>query len=537
VHSNFKRHNRVILFVLVFFTSTYLLTASGINLLRTDAGELRFEVTKSIVENFDVTVSPGEGVQGTDGRYYSWLGIGSAVLAVPFYIAGKFMGFPATAVYLMNPFFAAATAVLVLLFCISLGYSERSSLLVTICYGVGTIAWPYAKHPFDNIVETFFVLSSVYCMYLYSTNKKTLYILCSSSSLGLAFITRQTSLLIIPALSILLLYPHFKSFAFTAMAKSVDRGVSLFVVALLPFIGLIFWYDDYRFGSIFETGYSLIASRMNIDFFTGTQLLTGFSGFLISPGKGYFYYSPAAILFFFSIKSFVKKYSALGACFICIFITYLLFLSKNIYWHGDWAWGPRYLLVITPFLMIPVAQLFDSIAWLQKKSLRIASYVIITVSIVIQLAAVSVDFKKYFFYLIAERGIQFTVTRGYGVQPIIEPPSENYFEWNNSPILDQFKFINTMAFNLKNYRYSAPRRNSSLSDNLRGDPSYNVFDYWWLQKYCLYGRYSGFIWAVIFLCSAIFCGTRLLAVQQRVNEETNDGNTRKRKKKGKKGGK
>src|SRR4030066_26158 len=72
-----------------------------------------------------------------------------------------------------------------------------------------------------------------------------------------------------------------------------------------------------------------MAERMGINFFTNT-LFIGLSGFLISPGKGFFYYSPVAILFFFSIKPFLKKHLLLGISFILIMLSYLLFLSKYV---------------------------------------------------------------------------------------------------------------------------------------------------------------------------------------------------------------
>ena len=62
----------------------------------------------------------------------------------------------------------------------------------------------------------------------------------------------------------------------------------LFSIVFLPFVCLNLWYNYYRFGSVFETGYSLIAMKTGLDFFSGTPLLTGLSGLLISPGKGLF---------------------------------------------------------------------------------------------------------------------------------------------------------------------------------------------------------------------------------------------------------
>jgi hypothetical protein len=100
--------------------------------------------------------------------------------------------------------------------------------------------------------------------------------------------------------------------------------MALFALAFLPFLGLSFWYNFYRFGSIFETGFSLIARRLGLDFFAGTPFLTGLGGFLISPGKGFFYYSPVAILFFFSISLFKRHMGLARALSVLYFHTCVL---------------------------------------------------------------------------------------------------------------------------------------------------------------------------------------------------------------------
>jgi hypothetical protein len=356
-------------------------------------------------------------------------------------------------------------------------------------------------------METFFVLLSVYSMHRYALNKNNPYLLLSAISLGIAFITRSTSILgILPIFVIVTVY-YLKNSGVKTTVKLIPKDVFLFFLAFLPFICLTLWYNHYRFGSIFETGHLLRASHMGINFFTGTPLLTGLSGFLISPGKGFFYYSPVAIFFFFGIKSFFKKHLGLAICFIAMILSYLFFLSKNIYWHGDWAWGSRYLLVLTPFFIIPIAELFDSEIWLKRKVLKRLIYSIVVISLIIQLAAISVDFNKYFLDLRINKKIEFTIAHGDGVQPIIEPPIETYFNWHMSPILAQFRFINDIAKHVKNYRYS--KHPDNATGKFKADPVLNVFDFWWIYHYFMNGSYSGFIVALLFLLITIYYASKL----------------------------
>jgi 4-amino-4-deoxy-L-arabinose transferase-like glycosyltransferase len=496
--------NLFLLFVLV-----YALTSSDVTVYDTDASHARYEVTKSIVERFDLSIPKGLGVTGPDGRDYSWFGLGSSALAVPLYSIGAHVGTPEYAVSLMNQLMGAATAVLVFLFSLSLGYSFRTSILVSLFYGFATFAWPLTKQPFDHTVETFFVLLSIFLTYLYTAHNKTPYLLFSSFSFGCAFLTRLTSLLVLPSLLILVIIAFSQHFGFKAASRQIIRAAALFALVLLPFFCLNCWYNYYRFGSIFETGYSLIAAKTGLNFFSGTPLLTGLSGLFMSPGKGFFYYSPVAILSLFSFRSFMKKHCALSWAFLLIIASYFLFLSKNIYWHGDWAWGPRYLLVITPLFVIPIGAILDSEIWRSNRLRRMAISFVLTVGITIQLIAISVDFQKYFYHLAYEDKVRFNVALGSGVQTITEPPIEIYFNWRYSPIIMQVDFIYEIAKNIHNYSYTEPPENAPIYDKIKTVPLYNLYDFWWLYTYFIEKSSSGFMVALILLLIAVYTAIKL----------------------------
>jgi hypothetical protein len=495
----------------IIFLSVYLLSSSDPFIYKNyDVWQLRIELVKSIVERHDLTITADIGTRGVRGEVYSGSGIGSAVLAVPFYIGAKIIGVsPENAIAIMHPLFGAATVVIIFLFSISLNYSRRASLLVAVFYGLGTMAWPMGKQPFDNVIETFFVLLAVYLIYLYSVHGKIPHLLCSAFSLGFAFITRYTSVLVVAPLIIFIILYYSKQSALKQNMRHIARDVLLFSLVFLPFFCFVLWYNYYRFGSLFETGYSLISERTGVDFFSGTSILTGLSGLLISPGKGFFYYSPVAILFFFSLKAFFKRHLYLGITFIFIIISYLGFLSRVNFWHGDWAWGPRYIFVLTPFFIIPIAEFIESNIWKKKIFLRVLVYSIFAISIVIQIAAVSVDYRKYFYNLSVEENVKFSAVKGDGVQSIHEPPAEIYFDWHKSPILAQFRFINEIAKGIKNYTYTSSPADATDDEKIKINPIMNVFDFWWLYKYFIDGEYSGFLVATMLLLLAIYSGIRL----------------------------
>jgi hypothetical protein len=378
------------------------------------------------------------------------------------------------------------------------------------------MAWPLAKQPFEHVVETLFILLSVYFLYLFILREKITRLILSAVFLGIALNIRITSLLVVPALFLIAGVHRFrKGYPIHSNKKPIIH-VLVYVTVLLPFMSILLWYNYYRFGSIFETGFQLIATKTGIDFFSGTPLLTGLYGFLLSPGKGIFYYSPVALLFFPAILPFYKKHSRIALGFLTIISSYLLFLSKNIYWHGDWSWGPRYLLAILPFLIIPVVELLEADEERKRSSLRIAViYGIFVLGIVLQVAAVSVDCCKYFFDLQMKKNMQFTVDKGIGVPDIIEPPPEVHFDWKMSPILARFQSIYEMGQRIDNYRHADVSENAPLPERIKAYPPMNIYDFWWVYVYYLKGIRAGFLIAAALGGICIMSGYRLITTSRR----------------------
>ena len=515
LHREARKKNTIALNLFIFVFSVYMLTGSPqIHLI--DQGALRYEVTAGIVEKHDLSVSNGFGVKGKDGRYYSYYGLGWSVLAVPFYILGKFTrGGSESLVCIMQLLAGAVTVAVVFLFCISLGYSNRSSLFASIFYGFGSMAWPLAKQPFEHVVETLFVLLSVYFLYLFTLREKNTRLILSAVLLGIALNIRITSFLVVPALFLIAgVYCIKKGSPINSKKKLITQMV-VYVTVLLPFISILLWYNYYRFGSIYETGFQLIASKTGIDFFSGTPLLTGLHGFLLSPGKGIFYYSPVALLFFPAILPFYKKHSGIALGFLAIISSYLLFLSKNIYWHGDWSWGPRYLLIILPFLIIPAVEFLETDKILRKSYLRsTVIYGILGLGIVIQVAAVSVHCYKYFIDLQLEKNVKFILDKGPGVPDIFEPPPEVHFDWELSPILARFQSIYEMGRRINNYRHIDLPENTPLPEKIKAYPPMNIYDFWWVYMYYINGIRTGFLVVAALGGICIISGYRLITMSR-----------------------
>jgi len=473
-----------------FFFAIYVLTSSFISMSLFDVSIMRLEVAKSIFERFDLDVPAGKGVVGIDGRDYSWFGIGSVLLSFPLYALAKIASIhPVVLLGILNPLFSAATAVLVCFFCISAGYSRKASAFTSFLYGLCTMAWYYSKDPGDHSFETFLILFATFSMYRFTISKKISRILLSGLALGVASLIRPTSFLFVFPLMLMLTASSVKERGFSQSYKVIARGAVTLFFCLLPFLSLFLWYNSYRFGSVFESGYSLIANRAGVKLFSDTSFGTGLLGLLVSPGKGFFFYSPIALLFFVCFKSFWRKHQELGICFISTIIIYVLFFAKYLYWHGDWAWGPRFLFVLTPFLMIPIADFFESELWIKSKSVRNATTVLILISLLIQVISVSVFTYRYFWFIEAEKNVKFTVDKGPGAPPVKEPVTATYFDWKLSPILVQGETLCRIISDMKTadkIDFSADKLSKNGLNELL---NMNCLDFWWHYIYYLGGSW------------------------------------------------
>jgi hypothetical protein len=101
-----------------------------------------------------------------------------------------------------------------------------------------------------------------------------------------------------------------------------------------------------RFGSILKTGYTEIG--MTIFDFNILHMIQKMYGMTFAPNKGFFIYSPLIIIpVFYTLYLFLKRklnpYGNFAVFFIVLFSTYLFNYSSATIWHGDSAYGPRYL--------------------------------------------------------------------------------------------------------------------------------------------------------------------------------------------------
>ena len=406
--------------IFLAFLGFYLLTASG-HLYAVDE-ETLYRITESVVERQTLAlphdawgVVLSEQVRA-DGRSYAQYEPGQSLVAIPFYLAGRAAAslFPPGAeayiirffVSLFGAFVTAATVALFYRLVGALGYGERIALGLAALYGLATFAWPYARTFYAEPLATLCLLATFYGLQRGTARLADLRgntvarpaatptrvpahvlipLFLAGLAAGAALLVKPHAALVLPGLGLYLLgrtptgagWPTRLRLA-TQTAATWMAGFGIAIVPLLLINAAIY-------GGPFQTGYS--AGRLS-----GLALpfMTGFTGMTVSSGKGFLWYSPPVILALLGARAFFHRHRAEALTCLGIILIHLVFYARLSLWNGDWAWGPRYLLLILPFALLPAAAF---LAQVRGRPLWQATVVsVATVGVAVQLLGTLVNF-------------------------------------------------------------------------------------------------------------------------------------------------
>ncbi|HEX6883941.1 MAG TPA: phospholipid carrier-dependent glycosyltransferase [Planctomycetota bacterium] len=404
--------------VFCFLLAAYLATFSG--LPENPDAEVEFQTTSALVrrQSFALGGTPEaeaivsiahqgrqgfnvrRGGPGREQEAFSWSGIGQALVAFPFYVAGSFVGriFPAVEerhrattelgiarseyfehllVGLRNPLLGALTGALIVLAARRSGARRLHALLCGLSYGLLTFAWPQARGTLSDVQATAFlflafVLAQGALERMERGRNPRLRTLAGfGAALGLAFLTRPV---LAPAVAVLVLF-----FVLRVLqeARSGGRGLPLGALATglapaLACLALFLWTNHARFGDPLETGYGGV---VGLDWFLRAPW-QGLLGVTLSPGSGLLYLAPGLLLvvpwFAHALRRGELAVPLLVAGLVlAIGLPHVLIPS----WHGAWSYGPRYVLPLIPFLWFPLG-ITLGLAW-ERTSSRLAAGVLL----------------------------------------------------------------------------------------------------------------------------------------------------------------
>ena len=398
----------------VFFlaAAAYVLLMSGHIYARDE--ETLFQMAESIARSGTARVSAvvwgivAANLPPVGGRIATSYAPGQPLLAVPLYWLGAAIGQAggeATAVFLsrfvvlaFNAFVTAGTVALLFRFARALGYRARVGAALAVCYGAATFALVQARTFFAEPLTALLVLLAFFLLDRasdahHSQRRQAATAALSGFAIAAALAVKIHAALFLPALALYLLLaalPRRGSIPDRAMWRDLGlRGVA-WVAGMAPLALALMVYNRALYGRPLTTGYG---DSPNI--FT-TPLLTGLYGLLLSSGKGIIWYAPPLVFALIGLPAFLRRFPRVAAAILVAGATNLLFYARLEFWHGDGAWGPRYLLIVLPWLLLAA---LPTLAWLLAPQrgaavvmARVAATLLILAGIAVQSLAIAVSF-------------------------------------------------------------------------------------------------------------------------------------------------
>ena len=397
-------------------SGVYLISAKGFGEI-TDV-EAYYLITESIVERGWVDLPPGAGltenifderwiIHADDGRIYSQYWLGYPIFQIPWYLAGKWAGqavtrlrpelaaladfLPRVAINLAGSFITAATAGLLFLLLMTLGLPLPHSAATAVLYGVATYAWPYAKIGFYEHFMALTLVAALLLVVRFDRRKQSMwYILAFSFLLAWGTATRPTMALAWPPLLVYLYFVLRRRFGpLSREWKQYLLTAGVVVLGMAPWLAVSLWYNALRSGVVTNPGYSggYIATTDPLGF------LIAVFGNTFSTGRGFFIYSPIALLMFWGIRPLWRRWHAESLLIWALVALFGGFFCSRPGWYTIWPWGPRYLVILAPLAMIAVGFALQRL-W-SRSTPRKLIIALIAVSIVVQLLAIAVPYGTY----------------------------------------------------------------------------------------------------------------------------------------------
>ncbi|MCX7840960.1 MAG: glycosyltransferase family 39 protein, partial [Anaerolineae bacterium] len=372
----------VLLFLLFF--SLYVFTMSGA-IHYGDEME-KYRVAQSIVERGDFTFRPTaqRNVIGIRGRTVSGYELGQTLVEVPFYVLGKlaYTIFPVADsnwltmlwVGLSNPVIMALVVVLFFKTARLLNFHPTIAVGLALVLGLSTIVFPYSRSFTREPLLTLLLLLALFTSLQFSKTFSRRWLLLTGLTLGYLVFTKFIHGVVIPIFLlyiIIVIFQHERqrnaNSAQTWLA--IARGVLVVISPGILFLVAQMLYAFARFGN-FTSGLGGLPSNPIDAIIRLLPFATPWEatlGLLFSPDKSIFLYSPPAILGLVGWYCWLRV-QARDALFI---LALVLVEFVPVTWRWDWAggtwWGPRYLVQITPLLILPIGFLFDAKRAAQNK--------------------------------------------------------------------------------------------------------------------------------------------------------------------------
>lgn len=348
---------------------------------------------------------------------YSGYGPGQSIAALPFYLAGRAVAalFPSRGttwliraiVSWYNPLVTAGIAALMYAAATLLGYTPRVATATALLYGLATMAWPHSKTFFAEPLTALllwgsFVLALAASMDArptwastqtvdagstrYRSWKRDGLLFASGAVAGLAPLVKIQAGLALPLLG---LFAASAVVSTCGLRWSSVRLLAAWGLGAMLMLALLALYQWAIFGAVGRTGYGSPARLFR------NPLVSGLYGLIASPGKGVIWYAPPLLLWPISVWLLWRRHRLVTLLCVGMAVAHLVFYARLNFWHGDGAWGPRYLNIVLPFLILPLAAYLDTLRGWKTRGRSGALLLVLLLAIPVQLGGLAINIDTY----------------------------------------------------------------------------------------------------------------------------------------------
>jgi 4-amino-4-deoxy-L-arabinose transferase-like glycosyltransferase len=309
-------------------------------------------------------------------------------------------------IYLFNPIVTALAGGVFFFYILALGYDKRMATLGTLLFGLTTIVWPYAQTFFREPLAMLSMLLTAYCIERWRRafsepgRAHWGWLLASLLTTAMALLVKEAILVALPGF-VALAYPGWRTVRMRWREVLLILGVTL-GLALAITIGISYYKEELAA----VTGrYDVLAQILGFPqriHRAGPGLL----GFLVSPGKSVWMYSPLLILALGApLVHPPQRWRESWLPLVWLFWFAFAYATKRAgLWHGGSSWGPRYMMPLTPFLMVaalaPIQRALESPRTWPKVGIALLALL----GLAIQIGGTYVNLHAYYAYSRAQTG-------------------------------------------------------------------------------------------------------------------------------------
>jgi hypothetical protein len=322
-------------------------------------------------------------VRGREGNYYSFYQPTQSATMVPFVLVERALrrwNYPsrhvATLLYslLFLPALAAATVVVLVQAARCVGAEWRIAALAAVATYYGSVLFPYTRVAQEENIVAF--AYSVWLLGACRTHRRLpAGAFLMAGGLCLAMATRLASLPVVAILS------AGSTLLIAGNRRSLRLRESVAACAVIAAAGIgLGAYNEYRFGTPFETGYRASVAERGVDLFRRDRVLEHALALLFSPGRGLVFYSPVWLVAAWeTFRASSRRWNTVTVTAWTGWWAALIFAAGLFWWTGAAAWGPRYLVAAQALLGTVLAQFLAR---------RARAGAIVTLLVVMQLPAI-----------------------------------------------------------------------------------------------------------------------------------------------------